>query len=206
MGDVARGLRRPVIASVPTARGGRRPDEGGSRRLSPRTDRLLSACAGQGHDVVAALRDHPRAGDVVGRLLEADPRNSELARLALADAGHSGIEAVCGDASRTEAYAGIAPADVVLLCGIFGNVTDDDVRTTVQHASMLCARGGQVIWTRHRRAPDVTPRIREWFGDNGFEEVAFDSPGPDRLSVGTHRRLSEPTPLLPGVRLFTFTR
>lgn len=31
-----------------------------------------------------------------------------------------------------------------------------------------------VIWTRHRRLPDLTPRIRAWFTDAGFDEVAFD--------------------------------
>jgi hypothetical protein len=142
----------------------------------------------------------------VGRLVEADPHNSAVSGRALDAAGFSAAESVCGDASTSDAYEGILPADVVLLCGIFGNVSDDDVQHTVATASMLCAPGAHVVWTRHRHAPDLTPSIRRWFDDGGFEEVAFDSPGPGMWSVGTHRLTVEPQPFRRGVRLFTFLR
>lgn len=166
--------------------------------------RLISACAGQGDDVVAALADHPRSADVVGRLVEADPHNAAASRERLSSAGLLGVESVCGDASLTDAYTGIAPADLVLLCGIFGNVSDEDVRGTVVNSSMLCAPGAFVIWTRHRRAPDLTPSIRQWFAESGFDEVSFDSPGSGLWSVGTHRLGTPPLPLRLGIRLFTF--
>lgn len=111
-----------------------------------------------------------------------------------------------GDASTSDAYTGIAPADLVLLCGIFGNISDADVHHTIVNASMLCAPGAYVIWTRHRRAPDLTPFIRRWFEGAGFEEVAFDSPGLGMWSVGCHRLTAEPQPLREGVPLFTFIR
>ena len=38
------------------------------------------------------------------------------------------IDVVLGDASTTSAYEGMAPADVVLVCGVFANVSDDDIR------------------------------------------------------------------------------
>jgi hypothetical protein len=168
--------------------------------------RLISSCAGQGLDVLAALEGHPRSADVVGRLVEADPHNSSVSARAFAAAGLGAIESVCGDASTTDAYVGSDPADLMLLCGIFGNISDEDVRNTVVHASMLCSPGAHVIWTRHRREPDLTPSIRRWFDESGFEEVAFDSPGPGMWSVGAHRLVSEPVPLRQGVRLFTFIR
>ena len=174
--------------------------------LPPGPVHLLSVCAGQGRDVVAALRDHPRAGDVVGLLVEADPHNVEVARSSLAGAGLGRIEVRCADASATDAYAGLEPADLLLLCGIFGNVPDDDVHRTVQHAPSLCARGAWVIWTRHRRRPDLTPTIRGWCADAGLEELAFDSPGEDSFSVGTARVVVGPSPFVPGVRLFEFVR
>ena len=43
----------------------------------------------------------------------------------------------------------------------------------------LCARRASVIWTRHRRRPDLTPRIRAWFHEAGFVERTFESPAPD---------------------------
>ena len=42
--------------------------------------RLVSVCAGQGHDVIGVLEHHPRRGEVAAVLVEADPRNAELGR------------------------------------------------------------------------------------------------------------------------------
>lgn len=49
------------------------------------------------------------------------------------------VVVVCGDASVTSAYVGAVPADLVLLCGIFGNISDADIRATV---AMAAAPGG----------------------------------------------------------------
>lgn len=168
--------------------------------------RLISVCAGQGHDVVGALRGHPRADDVHGWLVELDEHNVAAARAALAAAHLDRLEVVHADASSTDAYVGRAPADLLLLCGIFGNVSDDDVRGTIEQAPMLCTAGAYVVWTRHRRTPDLTPAIRGWFADAGFDEVSFDSPGPDGFSVGMAVRTGTPMPLSPGRRLFSFVR
>jgi hypothetical protein len=48
---------------------------------------LVSACAGQGGDVVGALDGHPRAADVTGRLVEWDEDNVIAAREALLASG-----------------------------------------------------------------------------------------------------------------------
>jgi hypothetical protein len=93
---------------------------------------------------------------------------------------------------------------VLLLCGIFGNISRSDAQATVTTAPRLCARGATVVWTRHRRSPDRTPLIRGWFSEAGFDEIAFDSPGEDRFAVGTHRLAVEPLPFARGLRMFTF--
>jgi len=93
---------------------------------------------------------------------------------------------------------------VLMLCGIFGNVSDEDLRTTVSNASRLCAPRATVLWTRHRRDPDRTPEIREWFAEAGFAEFAFDSPGPDRFALGAARLAVPPLPYVSDLRLFTF--
>ena len=61
-----------------------------------------------------------------------------------------------------------------------------------------------VIWTRHRRPPDLTIDIRGWFAAAGFEPVTFDAPMAFEWSVGVHRFVGDPEPILPGHRLFTF--
>jgi len=167
--------------------------------------RLLSLCAGQGRDVLPVLREHPRGPDVRARLVEIDPVNVAAAR---ADAGGAGgqVTVVQGDAATTDACAAAVPADVLLLCGIFGNVEDDDVRTTLHAVPTLLAAGGTVLWTRHRRAPDLTPALRRWQAEAGVEEVAFVTEPGDGWAVGAGVLRAPAQPLVPGRRLFTFTR
>lgn len=168
--------------------------------------KVISMCAGQGRDLLGVLTGHPRCGDVAARLVELDPRNAEAARVAAQAADLAGVEVVTGDASITTAYGPLVPADLVLVCGVFGNVADHDIENTVRHLPMLCSTQATVIWTRHRMEPDVTPTIRKWFGDQGFEEVDFVSPEGFLFGVGVHRLAAAPAPFRPGVRLFTFVR
>jgi hypothetical protein len=62
-----------------------------------------------------------------------------------------------------------------------------------------------VIWTRHRRPPDLTPRIRAWFTSAGFEELAFDPLDTTTLAaVGAGRLSHAASGGLPSGPLFTF--
>ena len=167
--------------------------------------RLVSLCAGQGRDVLGVLPGHPRREDTSAVLVEANPDNAAVARRAAAEAGLSRVEVREADASRVSDYADALPADVLLLCGIFGNLSDADIERTVTAAPALCAPGATVLWTRHRREPDLTPRIRVWFGASGFAEVAFEAPATDTLTgIGAHRLAADPPPDLPTEPLFTF--
>jgi hypothetical protein len=57
-------------------------------------------------------------------------------------------------AALTDHYQGMAPADLVLVCGAFGNISLGDIERTVGACCQLCAAGGTVVWTRNRAAPD----------------------------------------------------
>jgi hypothetical protein len=166
--------------------------------------RLVSLCAGQGRDVIGALAGHSRRDDVRARLVELDERNATLARQAAQAAGLPGVEVLQADAGITNACAGAVPAQIVVACGIFGNISDSDIQATVAALPGLCASGALVLWTRHRRPPDLTPAIRSWFGEAGFREEAFDTSPDGFMSVGAHRLAGEPAALVPGQRLFTF--
>jgi Putative methyltransferase len=163
---------------------------------------LVSLCAGQGRDVVGALEHHPRRDDVRGRLVELDPANVAAARVAARAAGLDGLEIVDGDASLTDAYVGAVPAQVVLVCGVFGNIVDADIAHTIQSLPQLCAPGAVVVWTRHRRPPDANPWIRDELRAAGFTELAFDAPEGFVFAVGAAELV--PEPLVAGRRLFTF--
>ncbi len=162
--------------------------------------RAISVCAGEGRDLLGVLEEHPRAGDVAARLVELDPELATRAR----ERAPAGVEVVCGDASTTATYQGAVPADLVLVCGVFGNVTDEDVQRTVAALPSLCAEGATVLWTRHRFPPDLTPEIRRWFGEAGFEEVGFHGPDDELFGVGAQRFVGAPRPVAPDERLFTF--
>jgi Putative methyltransferase len=173
------------------------------------TTRVVSICAGEARDLIGVLEE--TRAPVTGRLVELDPANADAARAGLAAAGCAGVEVVTGDAAVTDAYGGAVPADLVLACGVFGNIADDDVRRTVAALPQLCARGATVVWTRHRKPPDLTPAIRAWFAEAGFEELGFESIEGGReeewiASVGTCRWPYDAVPLERGVRLFTFVR
>jgi hypothetical protein len=103
-----------------------------------------------------------------------------------------------------DACAGAVPAQIVVACGIFGNITDSDIQATVAALPGLCAPGALVVWTRHRSPPDLTLAIRSWFGEAGFREEAFDTSHDGFMSVGAHRLTGQPAALVPGQRLFAF--
>lgn len=158
-------------------------------------------CAGQGRDLIGALQGHPRAADVRARLVELDPRNSDWARAA----APPGVEVVTGDASDTSTYSGAVPAELVLACGVFGNVTDADIQRTVHTLPSLCAPGAAVVWTRHRKAPDRTVDVRRWFADAGFDEIAFEGSDEFAFGVGVNRLARPPDPFAPDVQMFEFS-
>lgn len=166
--------------------------------------RVVSLCAGKGLDVLGVLASHPAKRLVSGRLVELDPGLAAAAREAARAAELRDVEVVVADAGLTDSYVGAAPADLVIVCGVLGNISDHDVERTVRAMPSLCSQGGTVIWTRHRSAPDLTPAIRQWFSEAGFAEQAFTSPGPDSFAVGLHRLDGSTNTFAAGRRLFTF--
>jgi hypothetical protein len=166
--------------------------------------RAVSACAGQGRDLIGVLATHPRRDDVTARLVELDQRNVDVARDAARAAGLTQVDVAAADAAMVDSYAGAVPADLVLLCGIFGNITDADVRRTVAHTDQLSRAGATVIWTRHRKAPDLVPVICDWFAEHDFQLVWLSDPAAG-YGVAAHRFAGTTRAPVTGTRLFTFT-
>jgi hypothetical protein len=169
----------------------------------PGSLRVVSLCAGQGRDVLGVLADHPRRADVRARLVELDARNTAVAEDAVRAAGLTGVEVVTADASATDCYLGMVPAELVLVCGVFGNITDADIQRTVGFCTQLCTTGGTVIWTRQRDEPDRVPTICQWFEEIGFERRWLSDPATE-FGVGVHTFTGQPRPLTAGERMFTF--
>lgn len=165
---------------------------------------VLSICAGQGRDIIGALATHPRGADARARLIELDEANAAFARDLAASHSLTNVEVVVADASTTDAYEGAVPAALVMVCGVFGNISERDIARTVSYMPSLCAPGARVIWTRHRREPDITGSLRATFERVGFVEEEFCAPDDVLYAVGTHRLEGAPGHFSLGRRLFTF--
>ncbi len=112
-----------------------------------------------------------------------------------------------GRPTLSDVYEQYVPADLVLACGIFGNVSDADVENTWHTVSMLCKPGAAIIWTRHRREPDLNRQILGWLVESGFEQLSFDAPENASLSgIGTARLIGSPLAWRNHHRFFTFVR
>jgi hypothetical protein len=144
--------------------------------------RVLSLCAGDGRDLLPVLADSTAPTEFTV-LVEKDPVLAETARRTAADAQLEGVTVITGDAGDPAQFATAHPVDLLLLCGIFGNISEQDIRTTVAATPALLRDAGTVIWTRGSRDPDLRLSIRRWFEQAGLHETAFDSE-PTGFGVG----------------------
>ena len=85
--------------------------------------KIVSMCAGDGRDLVGALDGHARREDVDARLVELDPTLVSRATDAIEAIG-LGRAVRQADAGLTTNYDGAVPADLILACGVFGNISD----------------------------------------------------------------------------------
>ena len=174
--------------------------------IPPGPVRVVSLCAGQGADLLGAADGNPRAHDLIGRLVELDPRNVEQARLRVDElALEDRIEVVEADASVSDVYADAVPADLVLACGIFGNISDEDIERTVRFLPSLCAPGAWVLWTRHPHDPELYSSLQRWLVDSGLEAVEIETDIEGHYGVGLNRLVVDPPAFELGQHLFTFT-
>jgi hypothetical protein len=140
--------------------------------------RVLSICAGDGRDLIGALRDHPRRNDVTATLLELDPRLVEQGRILATAAGlEDQVHCDCADATQGDTYERRVPCQLTLACGVVGNVSPETRPALVRLASAVCASGGSFIWTRLLSANEgetSAPLFRQLLAGAGFEEVRAD--------------------------------
>lgn len=169
--------------------------------------KILSLCSGDGRDLLPVLAESARPAEAV--LVEKTPALADAARRSVAELGLERVTVIAGDAGDPASYVGWPPVDLLLLCGIFGNVADADIKATVESVPALLRDGGIVIWTRgNMHPPDMRPTIRGWIANTGLREVAFDldtDPTGFGVGVATKPPGLEPDIELPG-RLFSFIR
>lgn len=168
---------------------------------------VLSLCSGDGRDLLEVLAGRSDAERVRATLVELHPEIAERARSRVAVAGLGGVEVRTADAGLTDNLVGAVPADIVLMVGILGNISDADLERTIRASPKLCATGATLIWSRGRGRGDRNDLVRAWFGESGFVELHYDHREGGGLPALGMVRLEGPTePLAAAQRLFTFNR
>lgn len=175
----------------------------------PAPRRLLSICAGDGRDVLPILAERAGGRSVRAVLIELSPQLSGQARETAAELDLPDVEVRTADAGAIATYADVEPVDLLLACGVFGNVPAADMRRTVAALPALMRPGATVIWTRGRGGGGEDPslEVRERFRAEGFAEVAFVAPEDARFRVGVARWPGPrpgPAEWPAGPRLFSF--
>lgn len=169
--------------------------------------RILSSCAGDGRDVLDVLAGRADAGRASVTLLEIHPELAAQARQRAAAAGVPQVEVRTVDAGHSDAYVGAVPADIVLLVGILGNLSDAHVSATIAAGPQLCAPGATLLWSRGREESDHNEAVRRSFRAAGFTELDYDEHGGERgAALGALRYDGEPQVLIAGQEWFTFLR
>jgi hypothetical protein len=170
--------------------------------------RIVSVCAGDGRDLLGTLANHSRTQDVYARLVEIDLQLVERGRATIKSLGlEEQIEFIHSDATASTNYLGVVPADIVIICGIFGNLADENqLNRLLGNLSFLSKKGAFVIWTRgHFQGVAYSETVRKYFSDFGFDEVNFKLTATGDMGVGIHRYLGESITVPKEQNLFVFS-
>ena len=147
---------------------------------------LLSLCAGDGRDTLPVLAASTTPVSAV--LVELDPDLAETGRRQAAALGLE-VDVRTDDAGVVAAWADVVPVDVLMLCGVLGNVSDHDARRILTGAALMLQRGGTMIWTRGNHGSgdeDPSEWLRGLLLDAGWEERSFVRPDDASYRVGVH--------------------
>jgi hypothetical protein len=170
--------------------------------------KLISLCAGDGRDVVGVLETHERRSDVSAWLVELDHQSVSAG---IRQASIAGLEAsvhfVNADATDCRTYQRMAPADIVLACGVWGHVPAHERASLVCALAGLCKARGVVTWTRGVSAGITRLNEIEFlFARPKWERVHTTITADKKWAVATYRYAGPPVELLQTGRIFNFQR
>jgi hypothetical protein len=168
--------------------------------------RILSICSGDGRDVLGVLESHRRATEVTASLVELDSQSVAAGESRAKESGlESAVRFLNTDATVFETYQAIAPADIVLVCGVWGHVPADERGQLVRAIECFCKRDGRVIWTRGvEKGRHRLEEIAAHFPDANWKKVR-ESIGP-KWGVMTHQYCGPQRAIPATGQIFNFTR
>ena len=117
--------------------------------------RIISACAGKGRDLIEVVAKHAARDSVQALLIERAPDVAAVARRSIARHALRNFSVAECDAGLSDAYATHVPSDLLLFCGVFAWISEDEMfraidflprlaapRATVRRSSSLSAENG----------------------------------------------------------------
>jgi hypothetical protein len=151
--------------------------------------RIISICAGDGRDLLGVLEMHRRRNDVTAWLVEQSLQSvSASAARARALGLDSAVRFLHADATGYKTYHGIAPADIVLLCGVWGHVPVHDRASVIRALTCFCKPGGAVIWSRAVAKGMIRlQQIQALFAGPSWEQISLTFTPDETWAVATHR-------------------
>ncbi|WP_176738017.1 methyltransferase type 12 [Micromonospora inyonensis] len=89
---------------------------------------VVSMCAGQGHDILAVPASRSDAREVSATLVEYEARNVAAAWTRAIVEGLDTVTVAPTDAVDLASYRQAVPADLVIMAGVRGNISDADAQ------------------------------------------------------------------------------
>ncbi len=167
--------------------------------------KAVSVCAGQARDLLPVLINHPRGHDVSARLVEADPLNASFLHGALGSTALRTVDLVVGDGGDTANYRGAVPADLVLLGGVFANISSADAHRTVTALPGFCRPGGLVVWSSYGPRLAAADSVLSQLENGPFQRYTLVRRTGWEFLVAAHRYTGADSELSPRSRLFSFS-
>lgn len=164
---------------------------------------VLNICSGQGKDILESMVELDKDAEVY--LIDTNT-NSLNAAINFAKTNNIGtITFINEDASHTSTYKkyDIPKSNIVLACGLFGHLNQEDSYGLVDFLKTQIKANGTVIWTKNIENDSIS-NLRKYFIDNNFEEISYFGPEGSPWAVVCNKYIGEEFDLSKEYKIFNF--
>ena len=141
---------------------------------------ILSICSGQARDILPAIAGREDKDRITTYLLDIDKDCLEYAQEYARIHDIPNVHTINKDASLKESYDDIPKADLIVICGLFGHLSLEDITTTVSFLAYISDNDAHVIWSINQNFAQA----RNIF--TSLNHTLIDLKSNDRFLVATH--------------------
>ena len=164
---------------------------------------VLNICSGQGKDILESMLELDKDAEVFLIDTNIDALNSGINFAKKNNIGT--ITFINEDASHTSTYKkyDIPKSNIVLACGLFGHLNEDDSYTLVDFLKTQIKINGTVIWTKNIENDSIS-NLRKYFINNNFKEINYFGPEGSPWAVVCNQYVGEEFDLNKEYKIFNF--